>query len=335
MSEPRIHKCLQPRALRRTQGVAVIPCGTCPECLKSKANQLAVRVFREAQYRNPFYFVTLTYDNGHVPIWRNVYDLDRSTGEVTLRSSGICEDAFYRGMFLDFAPFSWQYNKNHVRVKRFRPYVYEAGDTYNELYYSVNYEDVKKAFKSWRMAFERAHDGRKVDDVHPFKVFVVPEYGGASYRPHYHLCFLGLPSSEVYEFCRRWSERFGYTYVERVKQSGDDTDFSRVSSYLSKYASKGPYDCPYIFTGNCSKCHRGFSKDFGIGDPVDFAKRAAYWRCEDVYPGLDFDSPEAYPVPIRPELFAERRHYTIGKYPYPFPTYLFARRIFWHGTRMS
>lgn len=323
MSTPRKHSCLRPRALRVSQGIAVIPCGKCAECLKIRANELAVRVFREAQYRGNFFFLTLTYRDDMLPVQHNRFEVDVETGEYRFLSSERAIQ-FRAAQFRDCAPYKRVRNKKGVWCKRFQPYCYEVDGIYNELYQTLDNEDVKKAFKSFRRWYERTHDGCKLSDDHPFSYLVVPEYGGASYRPHYHLAFLGLPSHLVYEFARRWDSRFGHVDVERVRMSADDSDFSRVSSYLSKYASKGSFDCPFIAFGNCSKPHRLVSSGFGIGDPLDFDVRSDYWLCKDVYGSLDLRSSD---VPVSPELFASRRHYTIGKFNYPFPRY-FKKRVF-------
>lgn len=44
-----------------------IPCGYCTECLNSKAKSLTFRIMKEAQIHNSNWFVTLTYDDDHLP----------------------------------------------------------------------------------------------------------------------------------------------------------------------------------------------------------------------------------------------------------------------------
>ena len=329
MSAPRVHKCLHPRALPMSLGLPLVPCGQCAECLHSQANQLAVRVFRECQFRGPFFFVTLTYRSACVPIYRNQYRIDKDSGELEVLSSGITDSSFFRGLFNDFAPFDRVRNKRGKMVKRMKPYVFENGEFLEELYYSVDYRDFQKVMKAYRIDFCRRFGVKKVEDKYPFKMFVVPEYGGVSYRPHYHLCCLGLPLYELESLLGRWRKRFGFTYVERVRCSGDSSDFARVSAYLSKYACKGSFDCPFIRQGYCLKPRRGFSRDFGVGDKVDFDKMMSYWQCKDVYPDLDFNNPDSYPGELNLDLFASRRHYCIGKLTYPLPSY-FKRKAFYH-----
>ena len=46
-----------------------VPCGHCPECVALRQNQLVQRVENEAKY-SYLYFITLTYDNKHLPRYR-------------------------------------------------------------------------------------------------------------------------------------------------------------------------------------------------------------------------------------------------------------------------
>lgn len=44
-----------------------IPCGQCIECRKQKAREWANRILMESKYHDSNYFLTLTYDEDHVP----------------------------------------------------------------------------------------------------------------------------------------------------------------------------------------------------------------------------------------------------------------------------
>lgn len=57
----------------------VIPCGQCAGCRLEYARQWAIRCMLESQYHDENYFVTLTYDDDHVP-WSKY--VDQSTGEI-------------------------------------------------------------------------------------------------------------------------------------------------------------------------------------------------------------------------------------------------------------
>ena len=46
----------------------VVPCGKCINCLKNKQSSMVVRCKREAEQRGSFAFMTLTYDDDHLPV---------------------------------------------------------------------------------------------------------------------------------------------------------------------------------------------------------------------------------------------------------------------------
>lgn len=67
-----------------------IPCGKCIGCRLDYSKQWANRLMLEAQYHDDAYFVTLTYDDDHVPLsW---YD-DPQTGEA-LQAMTLCKRDF-------------------------------------------------------------------------------------------------------------------------------------------------------------------------------------------------------------------------------------------------
>lgn len=67
--------CLSPI---RTKKGYIVPCGKCVECLSQKRNDWSVRLYYEMQkYSTPPAFVTLTYDDDHLPTM-----VDEDTGEL-------------------------------------------------------------------------------------------------------------------------------------------------------------------------------------------------------------------------------------------------------------
>ena len=58
-----------------------IPCGKCSGCRLQRSREWANRCMLELEYHKSSYFVTLTYDEAHVPIH---YYPDPVTGEVPL-----------------------------------------------------------------------------------------------------------------------------------------------------------------------------------------------------------------------------------------------------------
>lgn len=60
-----------------------IPCGQCMECRINSSKQLAQRALAESTMHNENYFITLTYDDEHLPL---AYTVSRKTGDPGLYS---------------------------------------------------------------------------------------------------------------------------------------------------------------------------------------------------------------------------------------------------------
>lgn len=105
-----------------------IPCGKCAGCRMDYAKSWADRMMMELPYHEESYFVTLTYDNEHLPIVEN------------------SDGAFHATLV-----------KSHVSefMKRLRS--------------ALAYKDLPKV-----------------------RFFACGEYGGQTFRPHYHLIIFGL-----------------------------------------------------------------------------------------------------------------------------------------------
>lgn len=67
--EKRIRATYMPLEWRYTRYV-MVPCGKCPACLSKKRVSWAVRLFQEVKTCESCYFITLTYDEDHIPYKR-------------------------------------------------------------------------------------------------------------------------------------------------------------------------------------------------------------------------------------------------------------------------
>lgn len=65
----------------------LIPCGSCYSCRMTKARDWTVRCLLESQYHEESWFITLTYDDDHLP-----YNVDSVSGEFTGKSSLVKSD---------------------------------------------------------------------------------------------------------------------------------------------------------------------------------------------------------------------------------------------------
>lgn len=62
-------ECFNPFLVKRGKEEPLpVPCGKCPSCVKRKISQWSFRLMQQEKYSHDAYFITLTYDNNHVPI---------------------------------------------------------------------------------------------------------------------------------------------------------------------------------------------------------------------------------------------------------------------------
>lgn len=146
-----------------------VTCGKCVECLQQRRNSWAKRteleMYSNGALRYKYgYFVTLTYDNQHIP--------RDSRGKYTLRIKDL-------QMFLD-------------RLRKLRKFRYLA----------------------------------------------CGEYGGTTFRPHYHLLLLSDELITDYDIKDKWDK--GYINFKTMKKSYNDV--IKTSLYMAKYIAKGECD---------------------------------------------------------------------------------------------
>lgn len=146
-----------------------VTCGKCVECLQQRRNSWAKRTELEMysngalRYKHG-YFVTLTYDNQHIP--------RDSRGKYTLR------------------------------------------------------------IKDLQMFFDRLRKLRK------FRYLACGEYGGTTYRPHYHLLLLSDELITEVDIMDKWDK--GFIHFREMKKSYKDV--IKTSLYMAKYIAKGECD---------------------------------------------------------------------------------------------
>lgn len=305
-------KINQPYAFNRV----VFPCGKCMNCLKKKQDAFVVRIQEEAQKRGNMSFVTLTYDDDHLPLSQSLWRVDKLTGEMSIEhpASLLCN-----GSMLDCDPDPALFEtdddpsvKNKYRdlrnalrqmkagVKpRYLEYQFLPWENFDENYdYYVRItptvcrKDVRLWLKRCRVTYNRKFDKGEFDQpLNDFVYACIPEYGFKHCRPHYHIVFLGLSVAQVKFFCSLW--KFGFTYPEYVNQIQPDKDgntangYQIVSRYISKYVTKGKFDCDSV-ADRCAEKPR-LCQSHGIGsDIVD--KVRDYVFCYDMFGHYNPDS---------------------------------------------
>lgn len=286
--------CLQPISVPRYGSFDnvlyydTVPCGKCYECLRARQSGYRVRCFIEALKSNNVCFATFTYSPKSVPvfyrecvtyangtrIYSDLVDIDFFEDLKKYRSDYVSRTLFVHG----------------VRVSDCRPLdlpasidVDESGEEISvspQICASLRNADVQKCFKRARQSYKRKYGCNPPE----FKYLAVGEYGSLSGRPHYHILFFN-PDHEFltsYLF-PDWESHFGYVDKAYVKCHMED--FSKVSTYISKYVTKGGFDQPYVRTGCCAVPRIMVSSFLGSLSKDEETRL----KCQDIYPHIARD----------------------------------------------
>lgn len=237
-----------------------VPCGKCIACLRNRQNAMVSRLYAEAEKRGFFGFVTLTYDEDNLPLAETVYCVDTETGEASRvgleykdKDGNISVDRKPRivhGHRVKDIALSLQMRSiKPGPMPRYidRP-LFDGNPIDGKVYFarvtpSACREDVRLWLKSCRVQYVR-ETGKELPE---FSYACVTEYGPRTCRPHYHLCFLGLPEDILRWFVDRWSygRQTDLKMVNRV--NADKSDGYRLAAqYIGKYVTKGKFECASV-----------------------------------------------------------------------------------------
>lgn len=64
-------RCISPLTFRKGSVINTVPCGKCNFCLQNRRNDWTFRIEQEVKHSKSAFFLTLTYDEKHVPIINN------------------------------------------------------------------------------------------------------------------------------------------------------------------------------------------------------------------------------------------------------------------------
>lgn len=337
------NQCLSPIALPkqlpgRYKNYKIFRCGKCPACLRQKANELIVRSREEWQGRN-VHFLTFTYRYDTCPLFNvDWYFVD---DKKVVQKSWLSRDTDL--VFNSNAPFILKYDKKGNEFRRYMPIMTTSQDliSYNGVfqecthvhyqYWTIDSGDMQLLIKRFRKRFPGVLQS----------YIYVPEYGGLTYHPHYHLMTFGLNEEHVVWFRENWP----YGTVD-IDYPGKHKKYSnvpiyvqqeKITRYVAKYCTKGKYDCPYIAEGLCIKPRRSVSQNFGIPDidklrnylcATDITKVDDPFFVDDCPPLLDDKCMK---------VLVSRRTWDINGFKYPVPKYfidkVFRRSVYFLGYR--
>lgn len=229
-----------------------IPCGKCVGCRLDYAKQWANRLMLELQYYDEAYFVTLTYDDDHVP--RSWYS-DPETGEafqsMTLRKR-------------DFQLF----------MKRLRRWQNELkGD--NQVNSSCSDTPVSfLASSNVVSGVSSSFSGRLSQCI---RYFASGEYGSSTLRPHYHAIIFGLHLDDLvfYKMNELNQPYYSSESLERVWSiRGDHTPLTRLGMVV---VAKVTYEtCAYTARYTAKKANTqgdDFFEQFNMEPPFCLMSR--------------------------------------------------------------
>ena len=251
---------------RYTGARIAVDCGQCDYCIHRKAKKASMRVKTAGSAFKYSYFVTLTYDNEHVPLF-NCEVLDNVYDDVL----GISGDTHFGYEKHSFVPVS-EYNcadssqLHHIfftQVQGTIPYnrassQYESvkdnwflsmdairsfiaktqtsslygregslSDKYgNNLLPFLNYVDIQNYIKRLRK-----HLFQTLGSYETLHFYAVGEYGPVHFRPHYHLLLFTNSDqvSQVLRYCHDKSWKLGRSDFQRSA--------SGAGSYVASYVN--------------------------------------------------------------------------------------------------
>lgn len=246
-----------------------VDCGQCDYCIHKKAQKASMRVKTSGSAFKYSYFVTLTYDNEHVPLMfckvlHNDYDdVLGISGDIHFGheyhkyipvSEYQCDDdSMLRHIFFEqvqgTVPFDREI-KEYVPVKdnwflsmaAIRSFIcktqsvnktdYPASEQYgrDNLIPFLNYVDVQNYIKRLRKYLYK-----QLGSYETLHFYAVGEYGPVHFRPHYHILLFtnSKEISEVLRYCHDKSWKFGRSDFQIARGGAS----SYVSSYINSLSS--------------------------------------------------------------------------------------------------
>lgn len=213
---PYTTKCLDPQRIVNpyTNELLTVPCGRCRACQLNKNNRYSFQCQLESYIHKYTLFITLTYDNKHIPRAQFVDNItrpfgcdvyDKDTGEFLGECDMLQED---RQKLLD-----------KFNILGDIPYLRK--------------HDLQSFFKRFRYYAGKFTQSK-------VRYYAVGEMGPVHYRPHFHiLLFFDDPTLlQVSEDCVRQSWSFGRIDVQLSK--------GKVSTYVTSYVNS-TCDLPRLY----------------------------------------------------------------------------------------
>lgn len=226
--ELHITSCLHPLRVRNkfTNEMVTVPCGKCEACTTRQSFKMIQRLKMERCSWKYCLFVTLTYDNDHLPLltFQTDYLTDLSASRVH-PIKGVMN-------FQVSEELKKIHRANTVDIQSTKNFIELMTSHFGGLPY-LSSVDIQRFIKRLRITLLRKYNRYelKEKDSPSFRYFCCGEYGPSTFRPHYHLLLFfssGFIASHISEYIREcW--QFGYTDSSFVS----DCNASYVAGYVN------------------------------------------------------------------------------------------------------
>lgn len=246
-----------------------VDCGQCDYCIHKRAKKASMRVKTAASAFKHSFFVTLTFDNEHLPLMcckvlRSEYeDVVGISGDIHFGheyhqyvpvseyqcddNSALCHIFFeqvqgtvpFDREIKEYVPIkdNWFLSMDAIRsfIRKSQSVdnsTYPAAEKYglDNLIPFLNYADVQNYIKRLRK-----HLFKKLGSYETLHFYVVGEYGPVHFRPHFHLvlCTNSDEVAKVLRYCHDKSWSFGRSDFQRAAGGAS----SYVASYVNSLCS--------------------------------------------------------------------------------------------------
>lgn len=246
-----------------------VDCGQCDYCIHKRAKKASMRVKTAGSAFKYSYFVTLTYDNEHIPLMNckvlhsEYEDVVGISGDIHFGdehhhyipvSEYQCDDSSalrhiffeqvqgtvpYDREIKEYAPIkdNWFLSMDAIRsfvhkTQAVEKTDYPASEQYgrDNLIPFLNYADVQNYIKRLRKQLYQ-----QLGSYETLHFYAVGEYGPVHFRPHYHILLFtnSQKVSEVLRLCHDKSWKFGRSDFQ-IARGGSS---SYVSSYINSLSA--------------------------------------------------------------------------------------------------
>lgn len=245
-----ITRCLSPKKLNTPYGTKVVPCGKCRYCKHSSRYRFKTLLQNELAFSPAIYF-TLTYAPDFLPLVP-LYDIKYKDSAIIARGSHYV----LRSNEIISTITNSLDNLNYNEYKEYEKY--NSSDIPKDHFAVLETKDIQLFIKNLRTdILKEFHEN--------FRFYCLAEYGGKSFRPHYHFIIFGKNAHQYIKFAReRWT--YGFLYNSGTVNA---SNFS-LSSYLSQYLSSSTSIPSFLTSSRPQKIYH--SKNFGYYYLLPFIK---------------------------------------------------------------